>query len=206
MIESSSSTDQTMGFASTLALRASEVIFKRLYLLIIFNLILEICIAIISIFSLLIRLYKLFSSSLMLLMVIWLVEQYRITDYYHQFGQMDMINSKMIISTHTFHFVAILLGLLILLTKQTNTKNNCNGSAKRHSLPNNRVSVADFANLDSNNNPIGDNHFNLSSNFNTNWMRSTFTKSRSDRSNAAQTPLTPQATQMEVLKEVHVQP
>lgn len=98
--------------ASTIAI-ANRFAIPRLHALTIFNTVLEEMIALMAIISLLLTARRLASLSLLLLMLIWFIEQYRISDLYHQIDYIDANNARIIIATHVIHFIVCLLGIIL---------------------------------------------------------------------------------------------
>ena len=85
----------------------------RLYGLTVFNTLLEEFIALCALISLFLKARRLFNMSLVLLIIIWFIEQYRISDFYHQIDHLDAQSSQIIIATHVIHFLIILIGIVI---------------------------------------------------------------------------------------------
>lgn len=90
----------------------------RLYQVTIFNTVLEEIIAFLAIICLLIHKMKLFSITIILLIIIWFIEQFRISDFSHQIDLIDLQNSQLILATHIIHFLAIILGIILIITDQ----------------------------------------------------------------------------------------
>ena len=55
---------------------------------------------------------------MLLLTIIWFIEQYRISDIYHQADRGDWQTMQIIIATHSIHFIIVVLGVIITLTDQ----------------------------------------------------------------------------------------
>lgn len=88
---------------------------SRLYGLTVFNTLLEEAIALGALLSLFTRSRKLFGATLTLLTIIWFIEQYRISDFYHQIDHLEYQAAQVLIATHVLHFLVILVGFFLLL-------------------------------------------------------------------------------------------
>ena len=96
----------------------TRVMANRLFVLTVFNTVLEVIVALLAIISLIIKARRLFSIMMLLLTIIWFIEQYRISDIYHQADRGDWQTMQIIIATHSIHFIIVVLGVIITLTDQ----------------------------------------------------------------------------------------
>lgn len=94
---------------------ASRSSLSRLYGLTVFNTLLEEAIALGALVSLFTRARRLFCATLALLTIIWFIEQYRISDFYHQIDHIDYQSGQILIATHVLHFLVILVGIFLYL-------------------------------------------------------------------------------------------
>ncbi|KAI2800205.1 hypothetical protein BLOT_013724 [Blomia tropicalis] len=98
-------------FASAAMISVTKGSINRLYGLTVFNTILEEFIAFGSLISLVLRARRTFNITITLLTIIWFIEQYRISDFYHQIDHIDYQNGQIMIATHVIHFLIIIIGI-----------------------------------------------------------------------------------------------
>lgn len=107
----------------------SRVITNRIQLLTVFNTVLEVVIAGFAILSLLTRTAKLFMITFVLLAIVWFIEQYRISDVYHQIDHLEYQSSQLILVTHLTHFFVVILGVILTLTDRFRILNQTIGQS-----------------------------------------------------------------------------
>lgn len=145
--------------ASAAMISATKTSISRLYGLTIFNTLLEEVIALAAIVSLFLKARRLFHLTLTLLLIIWFIEQYRISDFYHQIDHLDYGSSQLIIATHVLHFLIVLIGVLLSLLESLNdsklagTPTPTIEEASNGGSGNKKVSARAFADLERNVSP-----------------------------------------------------
>lgn len=148
---------------------------SRLYGLTVFNTLLEEAIALGALLSLFTRSRRLFGATLTLLTIIWFIEQYRISDFYHQIDHLEYQAAQVLIATHVLHFLVILVGffLLFLTASEVGDVTGTTGNGSKDTVDVPIKSSSTFADLESNSengNALPPKKSRCA------WMRSTFVK------------------------------